>query len=83
MDENAPDWKNYSKGFTIPAGPEADAFVRDLERMKAEEHDRMGALLFGPREPAPTPTRRQRLRSWLGWKLWHLASRLEPDVVDY
>jgi hypothetical protein len=31
--------------------------------------------------PAP-PTRLERVRSWLGWKLWRLAARLEPDVAD-
>lgn len=29
------------------------------------------------------PTRWERFRSWLGWKVWGLAAKINPDVIDY
>jgi hypothetical protein len=89
-------WKAYSLGFALsedlPPTPNPSGYDRilgyidgEIKKAAAEGRDFMSSTFLNQLFPSvspPPPTRLERVRSWLGWKLWRLAARLEPDVAD-
>jgi hypothetical protein len=76
-------WKAYSVSMRYSSDPLIQAaFEDEARRAKGQMTAALDEMLWGPRRPPVPPTRLERVRSWLGWKLWRLAARLEPNVVD-
>ena len=80
-----PDWKTVSATIGFPTNMSTE-FLDDLQRQIEASRDGVAEVLarslFADHQPMSAPTRRSRLRSWVAWKLWQIAARLEPDVMD-
>lgn len=78
-------WKTYGVTLALEEPICASlwpAVQEQIERMRSVYEIALASDLFGPpKPPAPPPTVWQRMRSSLGWWLYSLASRLEPDVL--
>lgn len=82
--------KEYTIGFRVTFEEIADAgaiqMMEELEKRASECREALADELWRdalgiPGNWAP-PTRLERLRQWLGWKLWGWATRLNPEVID-
>jgi len=46
------------------------------------EKDLLSVFTPGPAKPKPIPTKRERFKRWLGYKLFCWALKIDPDLAD-
>jgi hypothetical protein len=87
-----PKWHEYGVGFTVTTELAQNNHARDrlLDNMcadmlqaAAENRQLLADQLFSSPIVAVPPTRMDRFRAWLGYRVWKLAVWIDPDLLDY